>query len=90
MKSFLANILSDDAGNASSARAVMLWVFAVVFVVWAAQSFRANRLAELPDSVVFVLATTLGAKVAQKKFAEGVSPDPTQATQPTKTNSQQP
>lgn len=74
MNPLLTNILSDDAGNPSSARVVLLWVYLVVFIIWAVECFRLNRLVEIPDSVVFVLMALIGAKVAQKKFAEAISP----------------
>ena len=82
--SFLCRLLSDDGGNLSSMRAVMLAAFLVVLCGWAIVSVQSHALQPLPDSIVTLLSIVLGGKFAQK-FIEPKGPAPVIGTLSTQT-----
>lgn len=73
MKNLFVDLLSDDVGNVSSVRAVMLLSFALILSGWLAVTIMKGQLQELPQSAIWVLAATLAGKVVQKS-AEAKAP----------------
>jgi hypothetical protein len=68
----LLDMISDDAGNVSSTRVVMLISFTLVLTGWLVISIQLHALQNLPESVLALLAVTMGGKVAQK-FSEAAA-----------------
>lgn len=66
LTSFISGFFSEDAPQ-SSMRAIVIFTFSFVFWAWAYVSIKKMELQVIPESVLFVLASLLGAKLYQKK-----------------------
>jgi len=69
-----AKLLSED-GSVSAMRVAVLGCLALYFpgfvVVWLRVSWATSQLAPIPESVIWLLATLLGAKIGQKLLEVG-------------------
>lgn len=73
MKEFLASLLSDNSGGWSSMRlCVLLWCFTLT-VVWIVIAFKSGAIPDIPNGVLGVTGTFLGAKAIQR-IGEGNPP----------------
>ena len=74
LAAWLRRVLSEDNGNPSSVRLVLVGWHVLVGVVWAYLCVRAGKMVPLDASVVQTLAMTLAAKFGQK-FTEAKVPN---------------
>jgi len=66
MTPLLQNLLSDDAGNTSSIRVVLLVSTSTILGVWAFVSITSRSMQEIPQGVLFLFGTAIGGKLIQK------------------------
>lgn len=64
--SFVEGFFDEDAPQ-SSMRAIVIFSFTFIFWVWAYVSIKKMELQPIPESILFILASLLGAKLYQKK-----------------------
>jgi hypothetical protein len=83
MKEFLKSILEDNEGGLSSSRVAMLTWGVGTFLVWSVISFVKMEVLSIPESVLVVVLTTLGMKIAQRVWGEKSNSDDN-STQPKK------
>lgn len=73
MKNLLAQVLSEEGtadGTASAMRLAVLGCLVLFFpaftLMWIRVSWSAGAMADIPESVIWLLGTLLGAKIGQK------------------------
>lgn len=61
---------TDQAGKPSSTRVIALWVYLLFGVCWCWASIKTGAVADVPDSVLFLLGIASGQQQGGKYFNE--------------------
>ena len=70
---FINGFFSDDSGNVSSMRALMLFAGVVILGTWAWICIANRSLVDLPLDIAALLGGLTGLKLTQRKIAETIS-----------------
>ena len=74
------NLLSSPFGKMSSNRTIAIWAWFIFGICWSWASYKTGTVAEIPESVLFLLGIASGSSVGNAYLNEKPLPDKETAT----------